>query len=85
VAKFIFMLGVTPHGAALTRLTILCNFSKIILLMIRIDHLGVCIPRLKNNMKGAEKDEDLEKERTEQTSQARRRKVLVVHEVCGVW
>jgi len=53
--------------------------------MIRIDHLGVCIPRLKNNMKGAEKDEDIEKERTEQTSQARRRKVLVVHEVCGVW
>jgi hypothetical protein len=85
VAKFIFMLGVTHHGAALTGLSVLCNFSKIILLMIGIDHLGVCIPRLKNNMKGAEKDEDPEKERTEQTSKARRRKVLVVHEVCGVW
>jgi len=59
--------------------------EKIILLMIGYDHLGVCIPRLKAYMKGGEKDEDPEKERTEQASQAGRRKVLVVHEVCGVW
>jgi hypothetical protein len=85
VAKFIFMIGVTPHGAALTRLTVLCNFSKMILLMVGIDHLGVCIPKLKKNMKGGDKDEDAKKERTEQTSQARRREVLVAHEVCGVW
>lgn len=31
------------------------------------------------------KDEDPKKERTEQTSQARRRKILVVHEVCRIW
>ena len=55
--------------AALIRLSVLCNVLKMILLMVGIDHLGVCIPRLKNNMKGGEKDEDPKKERTEQTSQ----------------
>jgi hypothetical protein len=31
------------------------HFSKMILLMVGTDHLGVCIPRLKKNMKGGEK------------------------------
>jgi hypothetical protein len=53
--------------------------------MVGIDHTGVCIPRLEKNVKGGEKDEDPKKERTEQTSQARRKKVLVVYEVCRIW
>ena len=42
-------------------------------------------PGLRTIRKEVKKDEDPEKERTEQTSQAGRREVLVVHEVCGVW